>query len=78
MRAWVCLPPVHTCAYIIQVGNEAQDDVGDRSLPADEPCKYTPCARTYASVPYVHTYAYTHTVPDHHYDKIDFSLGSLS
>jgi len=27
---------------------------------------------------YVHTYAYTHTVPDHHYDKIDFSLGSLS
>jgi len=26
---------------------------------------------------YIHTYAYTHTVLDHHYDKIDFSLGSL-
>ena len=45
MRAWVCLPPVHTCAYIIQVSNEAQDDLGDRLLPADEPCSYVACLR---------------------------------
>ena len=38
MRAWVCLTPVHTCTYVVQGGNEAQDDLGDRSLPADEPC----------------------------------------